>query len=68
MNTERCPICGHELPATLPREAAHRPFCSDRCRLIDLGRWLGQRYRLADPEPDPDEPIAREAEAESAPP
>lgn len=66
MNTERCPICDQELPRTLPRDAAHRPFCSDRCRLIDLGRWLGERYRLA--APDPDEPVAGDSEAESAPP
>ena len=25
------------------------PFCSDRCRLIDLGRWLGEEYTLPDP-------------------
>jgi endogenous inhibitor of DNA gyrase (YacG/DUF329 family) len=24
-----------------------RPFCSDRCRLIDLGRWLGEEYAVA---------------------
>jgi uncharacterized protein len=35
-----CPICGK--PA-LPR---FRPFCSARCRLIDLGRWLGESYRI----------------------
>jgi endogenous inhibitor of DNA gyrase (YacG/DUF329 family) len=23
------------------------PFCSDRCRLIDLGKWLGEEYRIA---------------------
>jgi endogenous inhibitor of DNA gyrase (YacG/DUF329 family) len=29
------------------------PFCSQRCRLIDLGRWLGGSYRIAaDPEED----------------
>jgi endogenous inhibitor of DNA gyrase (YacG/DUF329 family) len=22
------------------------PFCSERCRLIDLGRWLGEKYRI----------------------
>jgi endogenous inhibitor of DNA gyrase (YacG/DUF329 family) len=27
------------------------PFCSPRCRLIDLGRWLGEEYRIA-AEPD----------------
>jgi endogenous inhibitor of DNA gyrase (YacG/DUF329 family) len=30
-----------------PAEWPQFPFCSDRCRLIDLGRWLGEDYRLA---------------------
>jgi uncharacterized protein len=35
-----CPICGK------PTAAAHRPFCSARCRDIDLGRWLKGNYRI----------------------
>lgn len=35
-----CPICGK--PVTL----AARPFCSKRCADIDLGRWLGEAYRI----------------------
>jgi endogenous inhibitor of DNA gyrase (YacG/DUF329 family) len=27
-------------------EWPHFPFCSDRCKLIDLGRWLGESYRI----------------------
>lgn len=27
------------------------PFCSDRCRLIDLGKWLGEEYRIPGPRP-----------------
>ena len=38
--TRPCPICGK------PAEARHRPFCSARCALIDLGRWLGGDYRV----------------------
>lgn len=35
----------------------HRPFCSFRCRLIDLGRWLDERYRVAAEDlPDDGEP------------
>ena len=34
----RCPICGK------PVSAEHRPFCSRRCRDIDLGRWLKGSY------------------------
>ena len=36
-----CPICGR--PAADPK---HRPFCSARCRQIDLNRWLGEVYRV----------------------
>jgi endogenous inhibitor of DNA gyrase (YacG/DUF329 family) len=28
----------------------HRPFCSLSCRLLDLGLWLDERYRIAGPE------------------
>jgi endogenous inhibitor of DNA gyrase (YacG/DUF329 family) len=39
-----CPTCG--VPAT-PRAANDAwPFCSDRCRLQDLGKWLGETYRI----------------------
>jgi endogenous inhibitor of DNA gyrase (YacG/DUF329 family) len=46
----RCPICGQ--PAT----ASHLPFCSARCRDIDLGRWLKESYRVATEEPPEEEP------------
>jgi endogenous inhibitor of DNA gyrase (YacG/DUF329 family) len=29
-----------------PREAAFRPFCSERCKMADLGRWLSGDYRV----------------------
>ena len=38
--TPRCPICGR------PRVHAYRPFCSARCRDVDLGRWVGEAYRV----------------------
>jgi endogenous inhibitor of DNA gyrase (YacG/DUF329 family) len=25
------------------------PFCSDRCKLIDLGKWLGEEYKVSEP-------------------
>ena len=34
----RCPVCGR---AAVPE---HRPFCSTRCRDVDLGRWLKGVY------------------------
>jgi uncharacterized protein len=45
-----CPTCRIATPwAGNP----HRPFCSLRCRLIDLGVWLDERYRIpAEPLPE----------------
>ena len=40
-------------------EWPEHPFCSPRCRTIDLGRWLDERYRIPEPEressPDSDD-------------
>jgi len=30
----------------LPKDNPAYPFCSERCRLVDLGRWLGEEYRV----------------------
>ncbi len=55
-----CPQCGTEV---IWNEAATwRPFCSDRCRLIDLGAWLDESHRIPDrapaslPEPETEAP------------
>jgi hypothetical protein len=42
VSEQRCPICREIVPA----DSAAPPFCSPRCRLIDLGQWLGGRYRI----------------------
>jgi uncharacterized protein len=36
----RCPVCGK------PADARFRPFCSARCRQVDLGRWLAGDYAI----------------------
>ncbi|MEX5215006.1 MAG: DNA gyrase inhibitor YacG [Nitrospiraceae bacterium] len=38
-----CPIC--KTPVTWQDNPA-RPFCSERCKLIDLGRWASGQYRI----------------------
>jgi endogenous inhibitor of DNA gyrase (YacG/DUF329 family) len=52
----RCPICDRPLrPSGGTANAAdwpEFPFCSSRCRLIDLGRWLGEAYRYRVPVED----------------
>jgi len=40
----RCPRCGH--PTFYSLENPHRPFCSERCRTIDLGHWAAGDYRV----------------------
>ncbi|MFN0315534.1 MAG: DNA gyrase inhibitor YacG [Burkholderiales bacterium] len=51
--TVACPNCGR--PALFGPANAYRPFCSERCRLIDLGQWATESYRVpADQEPDPE--------------
>jgi endogenous inhibitor of DNA gyrase (YacG/DUF329 family) len=39
----KCPTCRKE---TAWENNPHRPFCSERCRLIDLGAWAEERYRI----------------------
>lgn len=44
MGPPRCPIC--KKPATPRAQNPSFPFCSPRCKLVDLGRWLGEDYRV----------------------
>jgi uncharacterized protein len=53
--------CRSRQDGSLPALSAYapenpwRPFCSERCRMIDLGNWAAETYRLpAPPEPPPD--------------
>jgi len=40
----RCPQCGGE--SLWSAENKFRPFCSERCKLIDLGAWASESYRV----------------------
>lgn len=46
----RCPTCKSLVPA----DGEDVPFCSDRCRLIDLGEWASGDYKISSPILDPD--------------
>ncbi len=41
-----CPICKKPVPAPDPNARGPYPFCSERCKLIDLGRWLDGKYQI----------------------
>ena len=43
----RCPTCGG--PSRYAATNAFRPFCSERCKNIDLGAWASEAYRVAAP-------------------
>jgi len=40
-----CPRCGAQVAWST--ENPYRPFCSERCKLIDLGDWAMEKYRVA---------------------
>jgi hypothetical protein len=48
-----CPQCGKSVDWTARNP--FRPFCSERCKTIDLGAWATERYRVPVAE-DPDQP------------
>lgn len=65
----KCPICAKDVkPRT---ENPSFPFCTSRCKMIDLGKWLNEEYRIpveapideegegsaSKMEPDPKEPV-----------
>ena len=51
----RCPICGKSFKIAKLDDLPSFPFCSDRCKLIDLGRWIDGSYAV--PEAAPIEPV-----------
>lgn len=52
-----CPTCKRETEWSA--DAPYRPFCSERCRLIDLGAWLSEEHAI------PGEELPREIDEEA---
>ncbi len=48
-----CPTCGATVAWT--PENRWKPFCSERCKLIDLGQWATEKYRVPAEEQEPEE-------------
>jgi endogenous inhibitor of DNA gyrase (YacG/DUF329 family) len=59
----RCPICDQVMQGQTTAEWPQFPFCSPRCKTIDLGRWLGEGYRYT-PERPPAETEEQSTEDE----
>lgn len=47
-----CPHCGREM--NWDTNNRFRPFCSERCKLVDLGKWANEEYRVEQREHDSD--------------
>ncbi|MFZ0638225.1 MAG: DNA gyrase inhibitor YacG [Candidatus Acidiferrales bacterium] len=56
----RCPICKKPTDSDKDRDF---PFCSERCRLMDLGNWASEKYKVTQPAIDEDAPKAYEPPA-----
>lgn len=52
----RCPICKKPVKNT----ETDFPFCSERCRLIDLGKWASGAYVISSPATDTEEPVRQD--------
>jgi hypothetical protein len=46
-----CPTCEKVLRYREASEHKYFPFCSERCKMVDLGRWLEGEYRIGSEEP-----------------
>ena len=54
----KCPVCGKDVE--WKETNMYRPFCSERCKQIDLGAWADEEYKLPateEDENDPEEPV-----------
>lgn len=49
--TVNCPTCNKSVAWT--PESSWRPFCSERCRLIDLGEWFNEERRIPGEDAEP---------------
>jgi uncharacterized protein len=62
----KCPRCGE--PAQYSPENPWRPFCSERCKLIDLGNWAEGKYAIPTNESESDSDMSEAGGAEDADP
>ena len=58
----KCPQCGATVPWA--PESTWRPFCSERCRTLDLGAWASEAYRVPVVKSDDDDEKTPESGSE----
>ena len=63
VTTVKCPTC--RRPVEWSPASPFRPFCSDRCRLIDLGAWFDERHKIPDESAGADDELPPDSAEES---
>jgi endogenous inhibitor of DNA gyrase (YacG/DUF329 family) len=58
----KCPTCRRQVEWS--PESRYRPFCSDRCRLIDMGAWLSEQHKIPDDSASSDNQLNKEPSEE----
>jgi endogenous inhibitor of DNA gyrase (YacG/DUF329 family) len=58
MSLVRCPVCDKRFESS---ESSAMPFCCERCRRIDMRRWLGEQYSVPVERRDEDEEYFEES-------
>lgn len=53
-----CPACGKK--DTFRPDNPSRPFCSPRCKLIDLGQWASEEHRISGPPASPEDMLSND--------
>ncbi|HHT9110788.1 MAG TPA: DNA gyrase inhibitor YacG [Candidatus Brocadiaceae bacterium] len=49
MSKINCPNCHKVLSYQTIKDLPYFPFCGERCKLVDLGAWLDEKYRIEEP-------------------
>lgn len=48
----KCATCGKAVDYHKRAENPHFPFCAERCKLLDLGKWFSEEHRISEPTDD----------------
>jgi len=54
----KCPTC--KRPVSWSPDSVYRPFCSERCRLVDLGAWFSEKHKIPDESSDADDELPQD--------
>lgn len=45
----KCPHCGKEVEHDSSELGPYFPFCSERCKMVDLGKWMSEEHKIQSP-------------------